>query len=292
LKKHPGLGKSTNVQASSEYHCAGNFRSGGFTLLELLVVIAVIAILAALIFPSLAKSKQRAQGIYCLNNGKQLMVALHLYADDHSGWLPPNPDFASSNRWVGGDMFVRVEATNAQILMDPNASRLARYIGGSAGIFKCPGDTSDQVRSFSMSQATGTKPLPPLAAVDGPWLDGTHRHLARKPWATYGKFNDMVRPSPAGLWMFMDENQHNINDAAFAVSMNRPTTMIDWPGTYHSSAAGLAFADGHSEIHRWIDGRTKINRRVRSRPHLQTPDNPDIVWLQQRTSAKVLTGGP
>ncbi len=263
-----------------------------FTLLELLVVIAIIGILATLILPTFTRSKQRAQGIYCLNNAKQLMVALHLYADEHSGWLPPNPDYPSSNRWVGGDMLVRAEATNTQILTDPNASKLARYTSGSVGIFKCPGDTSDLVRSFSMSQAVGTKPAPPLAAVDGPWLDGTRRHLAGKPWATYGRFNDMIRPNPAGLWVFMDENRHNINDAAFAVSMNLPTTMIDWPGTYHHSAAGIAFADGHSEIHRWVDGRTKVNQRVRSGPHRQSPDNPDIVWLQARTSANVLTNHP
>ncbi|HAO78973.1 MAG TPA: hypothetical protein DCQ92_08370 [Verrucomicrobia subdivision 3 bacterium] len=95
----------------------------------------------------------------------------------------------------------------------------------------------------------------------------------------------MVKPDPSGLWVFIDENRYNINDGAFALSMTLPTEMIDWPGTYHNSSCGLAFADGHSEIHRWLDGCTRVTARVASGPHLQTPNNPDILWLQARTSA-------
>ena len=210
------------------------------------------------------------------------MIALHLYADDHSDWLPPNPDWPTNNMWVRGEMEISTDATNTLYLKD---SKLAPYLGGAIAIFKCPGDTSDHVRTYSMSQAVGTKPDPPLAAVDGPWLDGSHQHVADHPWRTYGRFSDMTQPEPSSLWVFIDENQYNINDAAFAVSMTTPTEIIDWPGTYHNFSGFLAFADGHEEIHHWIDGRTKVTTRVYAGPHVQTPNNPDILWLQKRTSA-------
>lgn len=60
-----------------------------FTLIELLVV---IAILEALLLPALARTKVKAQGIMCMNNGKQSMLAMHLYTDDFKDLFPPNPD--------------------------------------------------------------------------------------------------------------------------------------------------------------------------------------------------------
>jgi len=112
-----------------------------------------------------------------------------------------------------------------------------------------------------------------------------------------GTVADMVAPAPSGLWVFLDEDEHLINDGAFAVSMKEPTGIIDWPGTHHNFAAGFAFADGHPEIHKWVDARMRIPGNYRTNPadymrHKFQPGNLDIMWLQQRTSASVLTDPP
>src|ERR1039457_5970237 len=86
------MNKTMNIANFPAKKTPGSACQLGFTLIELLVVIAIIAILAAMLLPALSKAKQKAQGIQCISNLKQLGMAWIMYAQDNNGRLGPNGD--------------------------------------------------------------------------------------------------------------------------------------------------------------------------------------------------------
>lgn len=114
----------------------------GFTLIELIVVIAIIAILAALLLPALARSKQKAYTIVCLNNTKQLAVAWAMYPGENQDFLPLNPPASANGSWVRGfeDMSgANSDNTDAMLLAQ---GTISPYASKSLNIYHCPADFS------------------------------------------------------------------------------------------------------------------------------------------------------
>jgi len=138
-----------------------------------------------------------------------------------------------------------------------------------------------RVRSISMNGYVGN----PLS--DGrPYTSG---------YWNFKTFGEMMSPSPSKCWLFLDEREDSINDGWFAVDMtgfdpDKPASVIlvDYPASYHNRAGGLSFADGHSEIRKWVDPRTTPVLKPGQLLSLgvASPNNKDVIWMQERSSSK------
>lgn len=291
---------------SLEERAAEPVRSSGaapegsaFTLVELLVAIAIIALLAGLLLAALGRAKSRGQGIGCLNNVRQLAFGWRMYPDDNDGRLAPNVAFNGAERmrpdsggWVRGWLDFdgnNPDNTNQLKLVgtaDGQTALLGKYVTEPA-VFKCPSDRSAvttpsgvrlRVRSLSMSQAIGF-------GSTGSWLPASN-------YMIFQKESDIARPSPSMLLVFLDEHPDSINDGGWAFPMYDPderarANLIDYPASYHNGAGALTFADGHAEIHRWLDPRTRPAIRFTNEiAHAKTPNNPDTDWLAARVSSR------
>jgi prepilin-type processing-associated H-X9-DG protein len=230
-----------------------------------------------------------------MSNTKQLSLAWIMYAGDNNERLVINEDIYRAPRpksWCLGilDWSTSQINTNTLYLTKDDVAMLAPYSAYQYKIYRCPGDHNvssaqrgagfvERCRSVSLSAALGS---------DG---NGGNNRAPEFPWAAdivKKKTSDLINPSKT--WNFTDEQADSLNDAMLYVNpyaTNGATKWIDLPASYHNNAGSFSFADGHSEIKKWVDSRTTI-RVTTTGPYVGAacPNNPDVNWLAARTPVK------
>lgn len=230
-------------------------------MIELLVVIAIIAILAAMLLPALARSKEKAKAISCINNLKQLTVCAMLYGADNQDAIIENGDVSvGAQGWVAGNVAALPDATNT---VDLQQAALFPY-DQSLGIYHCPSDVVPvmntiyaRVRSYSLNGMMGN---------NGGSAQNVHPGLQENV-----RFANVKNPGPSDAMFFIDEQddpsptQSSIDDGYFAVN-STPSGKLNgnWrnlPASRHGNFGQWSFADGHATMNKWLAGTTQSLKR-------------------------------
>jgi competence protein ComGC len=252
-----------------------------FSLPELCVLIACVAVLFSLLVPALAATKTQSASAGCLSNLRQLMTGWEMYREESRDFLMSNAPLGSTgnNGWINGNgaeaWVAAMGNTNASFYTN---AVMWRYVKNNLSVFRCPGDVvpsanGTRIRSYSMNGQVGFVNL---------------GYSSSSGWRNYIKSSDIFRPSPAGLFVFADESPMTINDGYLQSDLNQPD-FPDVPASYLDGACGFSFADGHGEIHRWQTSVLLIPLQyglTLTQPISTTGQNADWIWLRSHTSSK------
>ena len=201
-------------------------RSGylsGFTLLELLTVIAIITVLAGIVLPVFARARGKAEQVSCLSNQKQLGAAALLYAQDWDSRLPSMWDNDEGNGQWGGWMWYRDFPNGQPGDFDPARGSLFGYVK-SAAVYGCPADDCEQGNSYAINALLGNS------------LGTQGFHVGMKATRV---------TNPSATFLFLEEGvgQSQSTDDAYLI----PPGNV--PSDRHFEGSAASFCDGHAK---WV----------------------------------------
>ena len=220
------------------------------------MVIAIIAILAALLLPSLSKAKAKAYRVQCISNLKQIALGSHLYTDDNDGRFAGNgylttPPNGSVRFWAMGLQHFNTEAFhNSSYLLDPKFSQFADYIR-TAGVYRCPADktllthagvSAPRVRTYSLNAYFN-------------WGSPSSDDVIEPNYVLFRKTSDLSQVNPSDTFTFIDTAPLIVCNAGFKVYQT-PGVFYHRPSVEHENIGVMAFADGRVDVQRWRDPET------------------------------------
>ena len=221
-------------------------------MVELLAVVATIAILASLLLPTISKAKSRAQRTTCFSNLKQLGLAWWLYQTDNGGVLVPSYP-GNPSVWVQGDMTKASDASNEELIRQGKLYQSMSIDTKSTTIYRCPtderrlieGQSIQPVRSYSMNGFMGARDT---SAGTIPSTADSYKVFTRE--------SDLQHA--VNLWVLVDEDERSINDGFFVTDPGG-RIWFDFPAISahrHDFSFALSFGDGHVAVWRHKEPRT------------------------------------